>query len=132
MSGAVGGESLYYVGDVAYSILGNDPRYLYALRREEDGTLYLNRFDQIGAETWVVNTPGGDPAEDYNDFTFNVDFLDGRNPDKTIEYDNLIYEQWRFDPRFVAYYINEDGYLVARVGRDFDYPANLLELDYVG
>jgi hypothetical protein len=132
MSGAVGGESLYYVGDVAYSILGNDPRYLYALRREEDGTLYLNRFDQIGAETWVVNTPGGAPEEDYTEFTFNVDFLDGRNPDHTIEYDNLIYEQWRFDPRFVAYYINEDGYLVARVGRDFDYPAQLTDLSYVG
>jgi hypothetical protein len=130
MSGAFGGESLYYVGDVAYSILGTDPRYLYALRREEDGTLYLNRFDQIGAETWVINTPGGDPAEDYTEFTFNVDFLDGRNPDHIIEYDNLIYEQWRFDPRFVAYYINSDGYLVARVGRDYDYPNTLLEIDY--
>ena len=84
MSGAFGGESLYYVGDVAYSILGNDPRYLYALRREEDGTLYLNRFDQIGAETWVINTPGGDPGEEYNDFTFNVFFLEGRKVVKTL------------------------------------------------
>ncbi len=127
-----GGETLYYVGEVTYSILGNNPRYLYALRRDDDGTLYLNRFDQLGDGTWVVNTPGGDPGEDYTGFEYNVNFFDGRNVDHTIEYDNLIYEQWRWDGRYVAYYVNADGYLVARVGRDFDYPPTLLELDYVG
>jgi hypothetical protein len=38
-----------YVGSnsPASDILGNNPRYFYALRRTDDGTLYLVRTDMI-------------------------------------------------------------------------------------
>ena len=115
-------NSIYYVGLRPEELLGGEPRYIYGLRRDDDGTLYINRFDQIGNETWQVNRPG-DPAEDYTGFEVGVDFYDGRNEDHTIEYDNLIYEQYRWDGRFISYYLdNETGQLVARVAGSYNYP----------
>lgn len=136
MSNPYSGESsnLYYVGEVTYQLLGGAPRFLYALRRVDEGsdrgTLYLNRFDQLSSESFEINTPGGDPNEDYVGFAVGSDYYENRREDGTIEYENAKYEQWRWDQRYIAYYINSEGYLVARVGQDYAYPATLQDIYY--
>jgi len=37
----------YYLGTTPIESLGDSPRYWYALRRNEDGELFLVRSDQI-------------------------------------------------------------------------------------
>jgi hypothetical protein len=92
-------------------------RFFYGLRRADDGTLYLGRFDsQSGADTLVINTSGSD-NENYTDFEFGVDFVEGRDPDThELVYPNLNYEQFRWDDKILSYYINDEGELVLKFG----------------
>ena len=121
----------YYVGnnpDQLIQQLG-ESRYFYALRRDEDGYLYLYKTDQLaGAEDVIqVNKIGDDPSKDFTDFEFGVDFFDGRLPNHEIdpEIANINWEQFRWDSRNIFYYINDEGEFVVRVNQPYAYPADL-------
>lgn len=113
-------DSVYYVGQTPSEFIGTNIRFLYAVRRDDDGNLYFNRYDRLGTETWVVNNPG-DPSEDYTGFQDNVDFFEGRNESHVIVWENLIYEQWKWDNRFINYYISDNGELVVGVAEPHTY-----------
>ena len=118
---------VYYVGTSPQDIIGalDVARYFYGLRRTNDGDLYLGRIDQLlGNDSLEVNNPGA-PEENYNDFELGIDFFDGRNTDHTIEYDNLKYEQYRWDNRSIYYYIDSEGQLVARINAGYTYPPGV-------
>lgn len=113
----------YYVGSVdLYPLLGeNNTRYFYGIRRDADGTLYIAKVDQIlDTDGIQVNRPG-DPAEDFPDFEFGIDFLEGIQTNHEITYDNLKYVQYKWDPRNIYYYLNADGELVIRVNQPYVY-----------
>lgn len=121
----------YYVGnnpDLLLSQLG-ETRFLYALRKDEQGYLYLYKTDQLAGnnDTFQINKVGDDTGKDYVDFEFGVDFFDGRlenhEIDPTIE--NINWEQWRWDSRNIFYYINDNGEFVVRVNQPYDYPPEL-------
>lgn len=117
----------YYIGDVDfYPLLGeNNSRFFYGLRRDSDGTLYVVKVDQVlGQEEIAVNRPG-DPAEDYPDFEFGIDFLEGIQTNHEITYDNLVYPQYKWDPRNLYYYLNSEGELVVRVNQPYTYPNDV-------
>lgn len=117
----------YYVGTTPQDIINafGGARYFYGLRRTNDGDLYFVRIDQVlGDGSIEVNVPG-DPEENFNDFEIGTDFFDGRNPDHTIEYDNLNYEQYRWDSRAIYYYIDNEGQLVARINAGYTYPPGI-------
>lgn len=117
-------SSSYYLGISPQDVLGTvqGARYFYGLRRTNDGELYFSRIDQIlGADSLEINNPGL-YEENYNDFQIGTDFFEGRNADHTIEYDNLKYEQYRWDDRAIYYYIDSEGQLVARINAGYTYP----------
>lgn len=121
----------YYVGnnpDQLIQQLG-ETRYLYALRRDEQGYLYLYKTDQLAGndDTFQVNKIGDDPAKDYTDFEFGVDFFDGRLENHEIDpnIENINWEQYRWDSRNIFYYINDNGEFVVRVNQPYPYPAVL-------
>jgi hypothetical protein len=114
-------STIYYVGNTPESVLGGEPRYLYTLRRTDDGDLYIGRWDQIQNESIAINRIGNDPQEDYPEFEVGVDFVEGRDIDHLLVYENLIYEQFRWDGRFLNYYINSDGEFVVKVAQSHDY-----------
>jgi hypothetical protein len=114
----------YYVGAVStQDLLGNDnPRFFYALRRDEQGTLYFTKLGQlIGNESVRINIPG--PASgDFEDFEYGVDFFDGRlAEDHSRPFANLNFDQYRWDQRNCYYYINSSGELVIRVNQAYTY-----------
>ena len=122
------GGSSYYIGDVDTSNIygpGNN-RYYYALRRTDDGDLYVTRVDQlIGTDEIIVNI-GGDPAENFEDFEVGVDYHDGRSEiDHTRPYENLYVDQYRWDSRNIYYYLNAEGELIARVNQAYTYPSGV-------
>lgn len=114
----------YYVGQVSTTdLLGNDnPRFFYALRRTEDGSLFFTKIGQlIGTEAVRINV-AGPAAEDFEDFEYGVDFFDGRlAEDHSRPYANLNFDQYRWDQRNCYYYINSNGELVIRVNQAYEY-----------
>jgi hypothetical protein len=115
--------STYYLGTSPDEALGDSPRYWYAIRRNEDGELFLLRSDQlIDKDTVELNLPG-DPAENFEDFEPGVDYFEGVTADHEIEYDNLVWTQYRWDNRSMLYYIDSEGRLVQRINQGYTYPT---------
>lgn len=120
--------STFYVGtssEFAIDQLGN-ARYLYAIRRNDDGELFFRRIDQLTEfENFEVNSPG-DPAENLVDFEEGIDFVDGIDEEHEKFLKNLVYPQFRWDKRSAYYYIDQsDGQLVLRYYRPFAYPEGI-------
>lgn len=119
--------STYYLGDLSIQdLLGPGvPRYFYGLRRTDDGELYLAKVDQIRAnDTITVNNPGTVDGN-YENFETGVDFFEGRDVNHNLVYENLNYEQYRWDGRALFYYIDDDGQLVIRINEDYQYPTGI-------
>ena len=117
--------SKYFLGRTQDDLLGDQPRYFYALRRTDDGELYFARVNQSSREDSVeINVPG-DPEENYTDLEVGIDFFEGRNVNHDLVFDNLKYEQYRWENRSLYYYIDEEGQLVVRVDSKYNYPTGV-------
>jgi hypothetical protein len=115
--------STYYLGQSPDEALGDSPRYWYALRRNQDGELFLLRSDQLKDKDSIeLNLPGA-PQENFEDFEPGVDFFDGITADHEVEYDNLVWTQYRWDNRNLLYYIDNQGRLTQRINQGYVYPA---------
>lgn len=115
--------STYYLGTSPDEALGDSPRYWYALRRNEDGELFLLRSDQLKDKDSIELNLPGDPAENFEDFEPGVDYFDGIAEDHEPEYDNLVWVQYRWDNRNMLYYIGPEGRLVQRINQGYTYPT---------
>ena len=99
-------------------------RFFYGLRRDETGTLYLARFDsRSGSDTLTINNPG-EATDNWEGFEAGIDFFEGRGLDHELTYANINYEQYRWDERMLAYYLNDDGELVLKYGNR-SYPEDV-------
>ncbi len=114
----------YYVGAVDFkAILGdNNPRYFLALRRSEEGDLYFAKIDQVkDTDSITVNTVGP-TSENFEDFEYGVDYFDGRlEADHSRPYENLYWDQYRWDDRNCYYYIDNNGELTVRINQVYEY-----------
>ena len=115
----------YYVGgEIALNdILGEgNPRFFYGLQRTEDGTLYFYKIDQLrDASTITLNVPGPNSGN-FEQFEYGIDFFDGRlATDHSRPYPNLVFDQYRWDGKDCYYYINNNGELIVRVNRSYQY-----------
>lgn len=119
--------SNYYLGTSPELVLGDTPRYFYALRRNENGSLYFVKNDNIkDGQSIEINEPG-DSEGNYTDFEVGVDFYEGVNVNHQQVFDNLKYPQYRWDNRSILYYVNAQGELVARVNQGYTYPTGVSE-----
>jgi hypothetical protein len=115
----------YYLGTTPIESLGDSPRYWYALRRNDDGELFLVRSDQIiDREAYELNIPGP-PEEDFDEFEPGVDFLDGIDEDHEPVKENMFYPQYKWDDRSIFYYIDANGQLTMRINRNYSYPTGI-------
>ena len=115
--------STYYLGSSPDEALGDSPRYWYALRRNQDGELFLLRSDQLKDKDSIELNLPGDPAETFEDFEPGVDYFEGIAADHEVEYDNLVYPQYRWDNRTMLYYIDSEGRLTQRINQGYSYPT---------
>lgn len=115
----------YYIGKTPEDVLGDQPRYFYGLRRTNDGEVYFGRVDQMNNQDSLTINSSGDPSESYNDFEIGVDFYNGRDIYHNLIFDNLQYEQFRWDDRSIYYYIDSEGQLVARINQGYTYPSGV-------
>ena len=117
----IGGE--YNVND----ILGEgNPRFFYALRRQDDGinagNLYFTKIDQLSStDTITLNAPGNSNSN-FESFEYGIDFFDGRlAADHSRPYSNLAFDQYRWDGKNCYYYINANGELIVRINQVYPY-----------
>jgi hypothetical protein len=110
---------------VSEIVAQTDARYFYGLRRTSQGELYLGKIDQLQGNESIEINQSGDPLENYEDFVQGEDFFEGRDVKHQILYDNLNYEQFRWDNRNVLYYIDDEGQLVIRINEDYTYPTGV-------
>ena len=92
--------------------------FVHALRRDSDGMLRYTRVKTTDAEVADFHRTDGTP---YPDFLDGIDYVEQTTEEKTLT--NHIadkYQQYRFDFRRLSYFIDNDGYLVARFG-NYDY-----------
>lgn len=115
----------YYFGRTPDNILGNSPQYFYALRRNEDGELFLVRSDQLTDKAAYEINIAGRPENNFEDFEAGIDFFDGIDDDHNQNYPNLKYPQYRWDGRAAFYYIDEEGNFVQRLFSGYDYPEGI-------
>lgn len=115
-----------YLGqNIADLVNQTDARYFYGLRRTDDGELYFVKADQLKAGESIEINKIGDPAENYPDFSQGEDFFEGRDVKHRKVYENLNYEQMRWDNRSVLYYIDDEGQLVLKINEDHTYPTGI-------
>ena len=114
-----------YTGTTPDHINGAIPdRFFYGLRRTDNGELFVGKMDQMSTtDSITINTPG-DPTQNYPSFDEGQDFYEGRNVNHDLVYNNLNYEQFRWDGRNISYHIDSDGELVARINHSFTYDDN--------
>jgi hypothetical protein len=120
----------YFVGNDASlsNVLGEgNPRYFYALRRDEEGLLFFAKIDQLTDTGLVTINNSGLTDGDYTEFEYGVDFFDGRLvEDHSRPYENLQWDQYRWDNKNVFYYINTAGELIVRINQNYVYPPELI------
>ena len=98
-----------------------DERYFYALRRDDDGQMFIQKVDMASpTDSAQINRPGGTDGN-YTEFQSGEDFFEGRNPNHVLVFDNLLYEQMRWDDKNIYYYVNAEGELVLRVNTKYEY-----------
>jgi hypothetical protein len=115
--------SNYYLGRDPIDTLGQSPRYWYALRRNQDGELFIVRSDQLtDKDAYEINIPG-DPADNFEDFEPGVDFFDGIDAEHQPEFENMFYPQYRWDDRSIFYYVDSQGQLIQRINQGYTYPT---------
>ena len=117
--------STYYLGQSPDDALGASPRFWYALRRNDNGELFLVRSDQLlDKDSYEINIPGI-PEDNFEDFEAGIDFLDGIDTEHNPNYANLKYPQYRWDQRPAFYYINEEGQFIQRLFNGYNYPTGI-------
>lgn len=114
-----------YIGftpDQIFSSITN--RFFYGLRRTDDGELFLGKIDALKkTDNLTINNPG-DPSQNYPNFEEGQDFYEGRDVYHDLVYENLNYEQFRWDDRNLYYYINDEGELVVKINEGHTYDKN--------
>lgn len=117
--------SNYFFGRDQSELLGDQPRYFYALRRTDDGELFFVRVNQLSRDDSYDVNKVGDQADNYEDFEVGTDFFEGRDVNHDIVFENLNFEQYRWDDRSIYYYIDADGQLVLKTGTKYQYPTGV-------
>lgn len=115
----------YYLGRDPVETLGSSPRYWYALRRNDDGELYIVRSDQVtDKDSYILNLPG-DAAGNFEDFEPGVDYFEGVDANHNKTQENIYYTQYRWDDRSIFYYVDDQGQLVQRIFQGYTYPTGI-------
>ena len=114
-----------YAGSTPDHLNGAIPdRYFYGLRRTDEGELFIGKMDQMSTTDGITINNPGDPENNYPDFDQGQDFYEGRDVNHNLVYENLNYEQFKWDGRNISYYVNDEGELIARVNHSFTYDEN--------
>jgi hypothetical protein len=117
--------SNYYLGQSIQEVLGESPRFLYLIRRNDDGELFFVRSDQLkDKDSITINLPG-DILENFEEFEVGEDFFEGIDVNHEPVYSNLVWPQYKWTSQNLLYYVDEEGQFVKRVNQNYAYPPGI-------
>ena len=109
-------------GTVGQTVAQSNDFTVHALRRDKDGMLHYTKARSTEDEVFDFHRTDG---EEYTDFLQGTEYINAPAGDKTYTSDpDDKYQQFRFDFRRLTYFIDSDGYLVARLNKDYDHTTN--------
>ena len=92
--------------------------YFHALKRDQDGLLHYTTVKSTDNDTIEAYNMDGTPIVDIME---GNDYVQETTPEKSyLNSPEDRYQQFVFDKRKMTYFIDNDGYLVARFG-DYDH-----------
>ena len=115
--------SLFLIASTAASsqiVAQSNDFTVHALRRDKDGMLYYSIARSTEDEVFDFHRTDG---EESTDFLQGTEYVDA-TPNVARKYSNDTddkYQQFRFDFRRLTYFIDDDGYLVARLNKSYDH-----------
>jgi hypothetical protein len=111
----------HVIGQSIDSYNNSDPHYYYALRKNHDGELFFCRVD-INDNTEELILFENLMPEEFEGITYpGEEYYDNRSPEThELQYTTaqVKYEQWRWDNRFITYYIDDNGYFTVAINKD--------------
>lgn len=117
--------SNYEFGKSKTDLIGDDPQYFYGIKRNDDGEITFTKVNQLSRNDSIAVNLAGDAAENLPNFEVGVDFTEGRDVNHNLVFDNLSYEQYRWDNASLFYYIDDSGQLIARTNTKYSYPTGI-------
>jgi hypothetical protein len=109
-------------GQTVSEALGNNIRYLYGLRRTDEGDLYFVSVDQLSrADSIQLDLSSISGNYDETGIMGGSDFMTGRDATHNLINQNITWEQLRWDDRRIYYYMDANGEFVARVNQKYNY-----------
>ena len=101
------------------SVAESNDFIVHALRRDEDGML---RYTKVGAGSTEIGDFHRTDGTQYPGFLDGVDYVEETTEEKSYRnHPHDKYQQYRFDFRNLNYFIDDDGYLVARINGSYDH-----------
>ena len=101
------------------SVAESNDFIVHALRRDEDGML---RYTKVGAGSTEIGDIYRTDGTQYPGFLDCIDYVEETTEDKSYKNNpHDKYQQYRFDFRNLNYFIDDDGYLVARINGSYDH-----------
>ena len=95
---------------------------VHALRRDAEGMLHYTKARSTEDVVFDFHRLDG---EQYENFLQGTDYVAEPSGAKvTLTDSDDKYQQFHFDFRNLTYFIDDDGYLVARLNKTYDYTTN--------
>ena len=109
-------------GETQQTVANSNDFTVHALRRDADGMLWYTKARSTENEVFDFHRTDG---EEYTDFLQGVEYVTADAGAKKLTNDtDDKYQQFRFDFRNLTYFIDDDGYLVARLNKTYDHTTN--------
>lgn len=117
----------YYLGQTPEEFFNQTSRYFYGLARTDDGFIAVTKINlDIDSEPVSLENPAAitDYTQTFDQFEEGVDFFEGVDQvTRMPNYQGMKYEQYKWSPDDLYYYVDGDGNLVVRT----DFPYNYSE-----
>ena len=108
-------------GETQQTVANSNDFTVHALRRDADGMLWYTVARSTEDAVFDFHRTDG---EEYEDFLQGVEYVTTSGPKKLTNDPDDKYQQFRFDFRRITYFIDDDGYLVARLNKAYDHTTN--------
>ena len=120
----------FYLGQTPEEFLSSNPRYFYGMSKTDDGFLKVTKInldtdpDPLNLEK--LSTLSSSPAP-FDNFEEGIDFFEGVDGTTHMpNYSGMNYEQYKWSPDDLYYYVDANGVLSVRVDVPYNYSFGVI------
>ena len=112
-------------GTVGQTVAQANDFTVHALRRDSEGMLHYTKARSTEDNSATPFDYHRLDGTQYDDFLEGIEYVTANAGPKALSNDpDDKYQQFRFDFRNLTYFIDDDGYFVARLNKTYDHTTN--------